>query len=217
MTNETTMILPIEREQLDRTLVGRGASLPSDLAGWSRLARDAASLRPSVLDELEHRMSVLRLAFDVEWAAQDVDVAELLDDLVLPFARSRVPFRPRAEATAWAHQKVLEILEQFQSTGVVHRQIDRDGRPTSDEPNPPAVIARVALAAGWIAWSELLVSPRTTRSFMGLLTRALDVIEERMQRDDWNPEARDLDLALAALRLERRLLRHGRATLAAAY
>ena len=39
-----------------------------------------------MLDDLEGRMDALRLAFDVESAAQDCDVAELLEDLRLLLA-----------------------------------------------------------------------------------------------------------------------------------
>lgn len=208
---------PRPRRHLLETLQNAGASLDGDFARWNRLTRDAAALRPAVRDELETRIEALRLAFDVEWAAQDVDVAELLDDLVLPFVRSRVPLRPRAEATAWAHETILRVLERFDAFGVLYAHTDRDGRRTSDSPNPPAVIVRVALAAGWLAWSDVLVDRGTARTHLNVLIKAIDAIDAGMHRHGWKPTARELDVALAALVLERRLLRHGRCALSMAY
>lgn len=206
------------REDLVAGLQERGAKLTGDLAHWDHLTRDARALRPAVLDELERRIEGMRLACDVEWALQDVDVAELLDDLVIPFIRARVPLRARAEATAWAHECVLGILDRFHVGGTVPERMDTEGRPATGVVNTPSTVVRVALAAGWLAWSHLLVDPRASRAHLMVSAKAIDVIDDGLSRKSWEPTARELDLALASVVLERRLLRHGRAAaLAAAY
>jgi len=169
-------------------------------------------MRPQVQDELESRMRALQLAFEVESAVQPTDTVEFLVDVVSPFVRARVPLRPRAEATAWAHRSLVRLLDRFADHGIVHTRYDHDWRPTGDETNPPSAVIHLAVAAAWLAWSDLLVDPAASATRQNTLARLIDHIDEGLHLRRWTLEPGDADAALAVIAMERRLARHGRLT-----
>lgn len=176
--------------------------------GMDHLAREANALRPEVQNRLEEEMNRLRLAWEVESAAQPTDTAEILEDILMPYVRARVPLRPRAQGAAWAHDVLLRLLERFEVYGCVHASYDHDWRKDESSPNEPGVCVRLALAAGWLAWSDLLVDPPSSLAHLNVLLKLDDLVDAGLHHDGWKLTAFETDAALAALELESRLLRH---------
>lgn len=198
------------RDRLLATLRG-GRPAPSGVfEGLDRLTRDAHALRPDVLDRLEDEMDRLRLAWEVESAAQLTETTEILEDILVPFLRARVPLRPRAQGTAWAHDVVLRLLERFDVYGCVHASYDQDWRKGESRPNEPGACVRLALAAGWLGWSDLLVDPAASLDHLNVLLKVDDLVDAGVHQGEWQLSAFERDAALAALELESRLLRHWR-------
>ena len=195
---------------LERSLRAHAAAPTDSLLGAARLTRDARAQRPEIVDALERRLKALELAHEIEAAAGAVDPVELLDDLLLPFVRARIPLRPRAEATAWAHDTVLGLLDRFIGVGPSKPDHGTDPtRPdTTEEPAPMAV--RLALAAAWLAWSDALVDPGAARAHRATLHRTLDAIDAGLRSGRWELRPTECDLALAALTVEEHLARHDR-------
>ena len=200
---------PRDRSDVERTLRSRHTRPCQESAHWDHLSRDAAATRPQAQDELESRMQALELAFEVESAVQPTDTVEFLEDVVSPFVRARVPLRPRARATAWAHRSLVRLLGRFTEHGTVHARYDYDWRPADDEANAPSALIRLAVAAAWLAWSDLLVDPTTSRAHQNTLARLIDHIDEGLHLRGWTVERHDADAALAAIAMEHRLARHG--------
>lgn len=178
--------------------------------GLERLARDARALRPEVQTRLEREMDAVRMAWEIEAAARPTETIDILDQILLPYVNARVPLRPRAEGPAWAHAALLRLLERFEQDGHAHTHYDHDWRPDSDEVDVPEVLVRLALAAGWLGWSELLVDPAASLAHLDLLVELNDRVDEHQRRSERWATSLERDAAAAALELERRLLRHWR-------
>lgn len=198
------------RDRLLATLRGGRPGPSGVFEGLDRLARDAHALRPEVLDRLEAEMDRLRMAWEVESVAQLTDTTEILEDILVPFLRARVPLRPRAQGTAWAHDVMLRLLERFDVYGCVYSSYDQDWRKGESRPNEPGSCVRLALAAGWLGWSDLLVDPVASLDHLNVLLKLDDLVDAGVHQGDWRLSAFERGAALAALELESRLLRHWR-------
>lgn len=195
------------RAHLQRTL-GDGVVRSRAFDGLDRLTRDAEALRPEVQLRLEEEMDRLRIAWEVESAAQPTDTTEILDDILLPYLRARVPLRPRALGPTWAHEVLLRLLERFEVYGCVHATYDHDWRKEENRPNEPGVCVRLALAAGWLGWSDLLVDPAASLTHLNVLLKINDLVDAGLQHGGWELTSFEREAAGAALELETRLLRH---------
>ena len=201
---------PRSRDRLHRALASGPAPGVEAFEGLDRLTRDANALRPEVLERLETEMDRLRLVWEVESAVRPTDTAEILEDILVPFVRARVPLRPRAQGAAWAHDAVLRLIERFAVFGSVHASYDHDWRKHESHANEPGPTVRLALAAGWLGWSDLLVDPSTSLDHLDVLMKLVDTIDRGVHEGRWQLSAFERGAALAALELEARLLRQWR-------
>lgn len=189
-----------------------GAGQPlGALARFDSLFRDAEATRPDRLAALREEMSRLEDRFSAVAPDERVPVAEWVESICRPWILARAPLRGRGLEPSWAVDFLLRLLGDFDRSGQVIESVDPGWRRPVRAPHDVAATARLAVAAGWISWSHLIVDPGLAApalTLLGELLDRLDALAHGPRAAAFGPD--DRGWVLSAIALERRLLRHWR-------
>lgn len=135
-----------------------------------------------------------------EAAHDDIDPADLLQLALLELLARRAPFR---EGAAWTRD-TDRLLRRYEAFGRVYASYSAAWRKTSDEANPPALLARLAAAAAWRAVSSRALDTQlfALNALLKLVDRA--TLAVRHQRAGLAPA--DVRWLAGAVRLERQMV-----------
>ena len=196
-----------DRHELEAFASAHHPELPVSLESVDDLVRDANTLRPENLNALRKNMDRLQS----EWESLDegdrASVAEWIQSICLPWLQARMPLRGNGLAPSWAGDFLLSLLSDFDSSGQVINSIDPEWQRPSRSSGDVETTARLAVAAGWIGWSHLIVDPGLALSAVNVLGELLDRLDG-LAHSDAAFSASDRGWTLTAVALERRLLRH---------
>jgi hypothetical protein len=196
-----------DRHELEAFANAGQPRTPVSLETVDDLVRDANTLRPENLNALRGEMDRLQS----EWESLDegdrASVSEWIESICLPWIKARVPLRGNGLEPSWAGGFLLSLLSDFDSSGQVVDSIDPGWQRPSRSAGDVETTARLAVAAGWLGWSHLIVDPRLALSAVNVLGELLDRLD-RLTHSDASFSASDRGWTLTAIALERRLLRH---------
>lgn len=196
-----------DRQDLDGFARNGVARFPAKLEDFEDLVRCADTLHPAKLDELRTEMDRL----ENEWRAladdDRVSVAEWIESICSPWLTARAPMRAGGLVPAWSGDFLLALLTDFDASGQVIDNIDRGWNRPSRSATDVATTSRLAVAAGWFAWSHLIVDPNLAESAVNVLGELLDRLDA-LAHSGATFGAADRGWTLAALALEERLVRH---------
>jgi hypothetical protein len=146
-----------------------------------------------------------------QWNALDpadrASVAEWIESICSPWIEARVPLRGNGLDPFWACDFLLSLLSDFDASNQVIVSVDPGWHRPSRGTDDVRTTARLAVAAGWIAWSHLIVDPGLAESAVNVLGELLDRLDS-LAHSDARFSAADRGWTLTAVALERRLLRH---------
>jgi hypothetical protein len=196
-----------DRHELEAFASANNPEPPVSLETVDDLVRDANTLRPENLNALRGEMDRLQS----EWESLDegdrASVAEWIQSICLPWLKARMPLRGNGLEPSWASDFLLSLLSDFDSSGQVVDSIDPGWERPSRSSGDIETTARLAVAAGWIGWSHLIVDPGLALSAVNVLGELLDRLDG-LAHSDATFSASDRGWTLTAVALERRLLRH---------
>lgn len=200
-----------DRSELE-AFARQGASEPlGTIDGFEDLVRDAEAMRPARLEVLRQEMARLEDEFRSLGADDRLSAAEWTEAICRPWVLARVPLRGRGLEPSWAVDFLLALLADFDRSGQVVTNVDPAWRRCVRESRDVAATARLALAAGWISWSHLIVDPALAGAALTLAGELLDRLDALAHGPGSAAfDAEDRGWTLAALALERRMLRHWR-------
>lgn len=165
---------------------------PSGLERSRRLAEKLGSLR-------DH------------WSAQaekaELPTGELLDSILRALDAEAMSLQGDGAGPAWVREVVETLAIRMETHGCVHASYDRRWRRTRPCPNPPEVVARLALAVAWLAWSDLSTRPTRSLVHLNALLKLNDLASAGLAHHAWKLSSRDRGRLQAAAILEQRLLR----------
>lgn len=196
-----------DRQDLARFARGGKTDFPARLEDFEDLVRCADTLRPEKLDEL--RVAMDRLEDEWTALAQDdrVSTAEWVESICSPWLVARAPMRAGGLAPTWSTDFLLALLSDFDASGQVIDSVDRGWQRPSRKAADVSTSARLAVAAGWVAWSHLIVDPELAESAVNVLGELLDRLDS-VSHSTATFSPADRGWTLAALALEERLVRH---------
>jgi hypothetical protein len=165
-------------------------------------------MRPEVLAGLRDRMDRLQAEFEELPADRRISVADWVESICRPWIEARVPMGGSRLGRAWAPDLLLFLMADYDASGQVMETSDPGFVNPRRTPSSVATTTRLAAAAGWIAWSHLIVDTALSGAALTVLGELDDRIQSMADQtpDPFSPA--DRGWALVALSLERRLLRH---------
>lgn len=198
-----------DRSEL-QAFAGRSAAEPfGAIDGFDDLVRDAEAMRPDRLSALRAEMAGLEDRFAALGPDERVSVAHWIESICRPWVLARVPLRGRGLEPSWEIDFLFALLSDFDRSDRVVTDVDPAWRRPARDARDVATTARLAVAAGWLAWSHLIVDPALAAASMAVLGELLDRLDGLAHgATSAGFSADDRGWTLAALALERRLLRH---------
>ena len=180
----------------------------ADVAHFDYLVRDADAMHPEILSSLSDRMARLQHQWESLRPDDRACIADWIDSICRPWLEARVPLRGTGLEPDWAHDFLLSLLEEFDASGQLIESADPSGQKPTLSSTSVSTTARLAVAAGWLSWSHLIVDPALSEATLTLMGELLDRLEDLActNPDGFGPA--DRGWTLAALALEERLLRH---------
>lgn len=208
----TDVLLRATRRHLDleENLLARGAGFDGPLARLRDLSRSADLLAPSAFSALSERLDQVRNTFEDVEREQPIDTLQLSEAVLVPHLEAGIPLRRHREGASWAREALERRLEHFEQSDVVRAAIDISGERHRGPNDRVETLARLAVGAGWLGWSDLLVDGPSSRRQLQRLSRLLDRAERTLGQAETDPDRQTLGWLLGALSLEKRLLRHWR-------
>jgi hypothetical protein len=195
------------RDDLRRFAQTGPTEFPTLVDSFARLVRDADTLHPRKLAELRTAMDLIEERWHALADDDRASVAEWIESICTPWLVARAPLRANGLSPSWSSQFLLALLSDYDASGQVIRTVDRAWERPSRSASDVATTARLAVAAGWMAWSHLIVDPRLAESSLNVLGEVLDRLDS-LAHTGGTFSAADRGWTLAALTLEERLLRH---------
>jgi hypothetical protein len=196
-----------DRQDLGALVQTGATEFPARLEDFEDLVRCADTLRPDKLDELRAEMDRLESAWDALAADDRVSMAEWIESICSPWLVARAPLRASGLEPSWSSDFLLALLTDFDAAGQVIVSVDRGWNRPSRKSADVATTSRLAVAAGWVAWSQLIVDPDLAESAVNVLGELVDRLDS-LAHSGAAFTAKDRGWTLAALALEERLLRH---------
>jgi hypothetical protein len=196
------------RNELDAFARNGAIEAVAELAHFDTLVRDADAMHPEILNALDDRMARLQH----QWESLDPDdrvcTADWIDLICRPWLEARVPLRGNGLEPAWAHDFLFSLLQDFDTSGQLIESTDAAEEKPQRSATSIATTARLAVAAGWLAWSHLIVDPAVSGATLTLLSELLDRLDNLSCTHATGFTPADRGWTLAGLALEERLLRH---------
>lgn len=196
-----------DRHELEEFASAGKPVLPVELDDIEDLVRDAKTLHPENLNSLRADMDRLQAEWESLESGDRASIAEWIESICSPWINARVPLRGNGLDPFWASDLLLSLLSDFDSSGQVIDSVDPAWHRPSRSTGNVVTTARLAVAAGWIAWSHLIVDPGLAESALNVLGELLDRLDKLTHADAVFSPA-DRGWTLTAVALERRLLRH---------
>ncbi len=175
---------------------------------FNALVRDADAMHPEILSALGDRMARLQHQWESFHPDDRVCIADWIDSICRPWIEARVPLRGNGLEPAWAHDFLFSLLQDFDTSGQLIESVDAAGQKPSRSATSIATTSRLAVAAGWLAWSHLIVDPAISGAALTLMGELLDRLDDLSctRAAEFSPA--DRGWTLAGLALEERLLCH---------
>ena len=180
---------------------------PTSIDAFAHLVRDADTLHPRKLAELRGAMDQIEQRWQALADDDRASVAEWIESICTPWLVARAPLRANGLSPSWSSQFLLALLSDYDASGQAIRTVDRAWERPSRSASDFTTTSRLAVAAGWMAWSHLIVDPRLAESSLNVLSELLDRLDS-LSHSGATFSAADRGWTLAALTLEERLLRH---------
>ena len=199
---------PRDRSQLDAFTRAGTVEPVAGIAHFHALVRDADAMHPEVISALRDRMARLQHRWESLQPDDQVCVADWIESICLPWVEVRVPLRGNGLEPTWAHDFLLSLLRDFDASGQLIEFVDAAGRKPTRSATSVTTITRLAGAAGWLAWSHLIVDPAMSAATLTLMSELLDRLDRLSGSRAAGFSPADRGWTLAGLALEERLLRH---------
>ena len=178
------------------------------LAHFDTLVRDADAMHPEILNALDDRMARLQHQWESLQPDDRVCTADWIDSICRPWLEARVPLRGNGLEPTWAHDFLFSLLQDFDSSGQLIDSTDAAGQKPNCSATSISTTARLAVAAGWLAWSHLIVDSAVSGAALTLMGELLDRLEDLSCTHAAGFSPADRGWTLGGLALEQRLLRH---------
>jgi hypothetical protein len=178
------------------------------LSHFDALVRDADAMHPEVLSSLADRMARLQHQWESLRPDDRACVADWVDSICRPWLEARVPLSGNGLEPSWAHEFLLSLLQEFDASGQLIESAGPSGQRPTLSSTSVATTSRLAVAAGWLSWSHLIVDPALSGATLTLMGELLDRLEDLACTHPAGFSPVDRGWTLAGLALEQRLLRH---------
>lgn len=139
-------------------------------------------------------------------APASIDLELLLDELVEALAEDPGILLAVSRESLWAREVLDRLLQRFEVYGCVHREYDLNWRRRAPQPNPPVVVARLALLASWIAWSHVPLHRAYSLAWLNATLKLLDLVSSGVRHHGWQLGAMDRARVAAAIETEASLV-----------
>jgi len=183
------------------------ATFPMPLEEFEDLVRCADTLHPEKLDDLRDEMDRLEEQWNELQSDDRASVAEWVESICTPWLVAKAPMRASGLGPSWSGDLLIALLTDFDASGQVIDTVDQAWNRPSRSAGDVATTARLAVAAGWVAWSHLIVDPELAESAVNVLSELVDRLDT-LAHSEATFSTADRGWTLAALALEERLVRH---------
>jgi hypothetical protein len=183
------------------------ATFPTPLEEFEDLVRCANTMHPEKLDDLRKEMDRLEEQWNELQDDDRASVAEWVESVCTPWLVARAPLRAGGLGPSWSTDFLIALLTDFDASSQVIDTVDRAWNRPSRSVSDVATTSRLAVAAGWVAWSHLIVDPELAESAVNVLGELVDRLDS-MAHSGAAFTAADRGWTLAALALEERMVRH---------